>query len=127
MKRGRAAEQVNRWMEIQHKSGYPPFATWELFIEEFEKLFCPVNEQENTVIVLESSQYYQGQHMVEEYTDRFKDLIHQAGYTDSTAITVKYRRGLSPTIEAEITRATGCPTFQDTQGWYNVATQLDRA
>ncbi|KAF8629307.1 hypothetical protein AX17_005690, partial [Amanita inopinata Kibby_2008] len=39
----------------------------------------------------------------------------------------KYRRGLSPTIEAEIARATGCPTFQDTQGWYNVATQLDRA
>ena len=52
------------------------FATWKHFEAEFQRLFCPVNEQETAVITLELEQYHQGQCMVEEYTDQFKDLIH---------------------------------------------------
>ena len=92
MKKGRAAEQVNRWLQQEAKSGLPCFADWGRFVKAFEELFCPVNEQENAVITLESDNYHQGRRTVEEYTDRFKDLIHRSGYSDDIVITVKYRR-----------------------------------
>jgi hypothetical protein len=127
MKKGRAAEQVNRWLQQEAKSGLPCFADWGRFVKAFEELFCPVNEQENAVIALESDLYHQGRRTVEEYTDRFKDLIHRSGYTDDIVITVKYRRGLSSSIEGDISNRPGCPAFNDIEGWYESAIQLDRS
>jgi hypothetical protein len=127
MKKGRAAEQVNRWLQQEAKSGLPCFADWGRFVKAFEELFCPVNEQENAVITLESDSYHQGRRTVEEYTDRFKDLTHRSGYSDDIVITVKYRRGLNASIEADISNCPGCPAFNDVKGWYQAAILLDRS
>lgn len=116
MKKGRAAEQVNRWLEGEAKSGYPAFASWKHFAAEFETQFCPVNVQETAVITLESERYYQGKDSVEDYTDRFKDLIHRSGYVDPIVTTVKYRCGLNASIESDVANKPGCPSFNDPTG-----------
>ena len=44
---------------------------------------------------------------------------------DDIAIAVKYQRGLNPVLEADIATQLGCPNFDDPQGWYEAALQLD--
>ena len=48
---------------------------------------------------LESHQYHQGKHSVDEYIDEFEELIEKAEYTDGLDIVMKFRRGLDPSIQ----------------------------
>ena len=40
---------------------------------------------------LESHQYHQGKHLVDEYTNEFEELIEKAKYTDGLAIVMKFQ------------------------------------
>ena len=47
---------------------------------------------------LESCQYHQGKHSVDEYIDKFEELVEKAGYTDGRPIVMKFRQGLDSMI-----------------------------
>ena len=51
---------------------------------------------------LESHQYHQGKHSVDEYIDEFKQLIKKAEYTDGLAIVMKFHWGIDPSIQTHI-------------------------
>ena len=60
------------------------------------------------VNALESISYFQGNHSIDDYLDKFTDLITDAGYTDLKTIIVKFWRGLNPQIQdANATMAYG--------------------
>ena len=51
---------------------------------------------------LESCQYHQGKHSVDEYIDEFEELTEKAEYTDGLAIVMKFWQGLDPSIQTHI-------------------------
>ena len=51
---------------------------------------------------LESHQYHQGKHSVDEYIDGFKELVEKAEYTDGQSIVMKFHQGLDPPSRAAL-------------------------
>ena len=71
---------------------------------------------------LETSSYFQGCCIVDEYIDNFQDLINHAGYTEDLAIVIKFRCGLQRDIQDIITQIpTGHPLDSDSEAWYEAA------
>ena len=63
------------------------------------------------VNALESVSYFQGNHSIDDYLDKFTDIITDAGYADLKTIVVTFQRGLDPQIQDAIaTMAYGCPS-----------------
>src|SRR5918999_5022505 len=93
---------------------------------EFIKEFFTRNETQRAITRLETTAYFQGKSSVDDYIDRFKDLIDLSGYTDGLAIMVKFRRGLDPEIQNYIANMMeGCPDDDDADGWYAAASRCD--
>src|SRR5918992_241825 len=99
MKTDRAYMFVNRTLHYESITKLPRFHTWAEFRTEFIKEFFPRNETQRAITRLETTAYFQGKSLVDDYIDRFKDLIDLSGYTDGLAIVVKFRRGLDPEIQ----------------------------
>jgi hypothetical protein len=78
------------------------FADWMDFTSEFRSTFCPENEATSALMRLQSDCYFQCQRNVEAYIDEFRDLVDMSGYTDPTAIVLKYRQGLNATTQDKI-------------------------
>lgn len=90
-------------------------------------MFCPCNERQQALTRLETDDFHQGQHMVDEYTDEFCDLIELMGYTDGLVIVMKYRRGLVSDIQAQIATMTiGRPCDNNPKEWYDAAALCDK-
>ena len=71
---------------------------------------------------LESHQYYQGKHSVDEYIDEFEELIEKAEYTDGLAIVMKFQQGLNPSIQTHIAlMLEGHPKEDQPSDWYTAA------
>ena len=63
---------------------------------------------------------------MDEYIDKFKDLIDLSGYTDGLTIVVKFRRGLNPEIQNYIAQMMeGRPEDDDFEGWYSAASRCE--
>lgn len=93
---------------------------------EFKKEFFPRNETQRAITRLETTTYFQGKGSVDDYIDKFKDLIDLSGYTDGLAIVVKFRRGLDPEIQNYIANMMeGRPDDSDADGWYSAASRCD--
>ena len=93
---------------------------------EFIKEFFPRNETQRAITRLETTAYFQGKGSVDDYIDKFKDLIDLSGYTDGLAIVVKFRRGLDPEIQNYIANMMeGRPDDDDVDGWYVAASRCD--
>jgi len=108
------------------KMGYPRFQNWSTFCTEFIQEFFLRNEAQHAVMCLETTTYFQGKHSVDEYIDKFKDLIDLSGYTDGVAIVVKFRWGLNPEIQDYIAQMMeGHPKDDDIEEWYSAANRCD--
>ena len=82
MKTGRAATFATHAFSHEAKNGTPLYATWKAFTKAFRQQFYPLHEATDVMNQLESRQYHQGKHSVDEYIDRFEELVEKAGYTD---------------------------------------------
>jgi hypothetical protein len=75
---------------------------------------------------LESTCYYQGWKVVDDYINEFSELVDEAGYTDSLSIVMKFRRGLDRDIRDWIAEMVqGRPSDDDPDGWYSAACTFD--
>jgi hypothetical protein len=66
------------------------FLDWVNFEDEFHKDFLPLNGEATAVNMLETSTYFQGKRMVNDYIDHFQDLVYDSRYTDPKTIMVKF-------------------------------------
>jgi hypothetical protein len=98
MKEGRALTFANQVTRQVDKQGGLPYTTWEGFWKELEQRFLPIDESEEAVNTLETDRYHQGKQTVDDYCDRFQDLVDHAGYTDGRQVVMKFRKGLEPEI-----------------------------
>jgi protein involved in sex pheromone biosynthesis len=71
---------------------------WEDFHQEFKEEFCPAYTDIAAITHLKSTSYFQNKHSINEYLDKFLDLVSKASYTDNKTIVVKFHRGLNPCI-----------------------------
>jgi hypothetical protein len=79
MKAGRASLYADRVLCYEAKNGVPRYLLWFAFREDFVKTFCPKSEAQRALTRLETVEYHQGWRTVDEYTDKFQDLIELAG------------------------------------------------
>jgi Zinc knuckle/Retrotransposon gag protein len=127
LKHGRAALFADRMLRFEARNHSPMYDTWPGFRNAFVEAFCPENEAMDARMRLESSSYFQGRRSVDAYIDEFQDLVDLSGYTDKLTIVVKFRRGLSQTIQDKIAESgNDCPDHDDPKGWYRVARLFDR-
>ena len=103
------AEWIFQWEE--KNEGYPRFLDWEEFQKEFQKDFCLAHSDVAAINKLESTSYYQKTQSVNDYLDKFVELVAEAGYTDPKTTVVKFQKGLEPHIQNTIaTMAYGRPS-----------------
>jgi len=126
MKTDRAYTFTNRTLRYENILKQPRFSSWAAFRTEFIKEFFPRNEAQRAITSLEATTYFQGKRSVDEYIDKFKDLIDLSGYHDGLTIVVKFRRGLNPEIQNYIANMMeGRPEDDDCEGWYSAASRCD--
>ena len=94
MKSGCAALFVDRMLHSEMRNNKVRYATWSEFRKVFQEEFCPKNEAQVALAKLETSGYYQGHCSMDEYVNKFRVLIDQAGYMEGLGIVTKFQRGL---------------------------------
>ena len=71
---------------------------------------------------LEGTSWYQGKDLVDDYIDRFQELIDLVEYDDDKTIVIKFRRRLDPMLQNQVVLlGDGAPDFGDPEGWYEAA------
>jgi hypothetical protein len=103
------------------------FLNWVNFEDEFCKDFMPLNAEATAMNILETSAYFQGKQMVDDYLDQFHDLVYNSGSTDPKTIMVKFCRGLDQWISTTLAgMASGQPSDMDPEAWFNLTVQMDQ-
>jgi hypothetical protein len=126
MKAGRASLYTDRVLWYEAKNGVPQYLLWFAFWEDFVKKLCAKSKAQRALTWLETAEYHQGRQTVDKYTDKFRDLIELAGYTDRLAIVIKFRRRLSQEIQDQVaTMPVGRPTDDKPEDWYEAAALCD--
>jgi Retrotransposon gag protein/Zinc knuckle len=126
MKSGRAALYANRILRRETSEALPAFVSWKGFELDFISKFCPKNEATVALTKLESTRYYQGRKSVDDYIDKFSELVKEAGYSDGLSIVMKFRKGLDWDIQDRIAEMVqGRPEDDDPEEWYAAARVLD--
>jgi hypothetical protein len=119
--------RVFRWEQQPENSDQNRFLNWEDFHEEFRKEFTPSHADALAINRLESNGYYQKNRSLDDYIDKFQDLIVDSGYTDPKTIVVKLRRGLNTQIQNAVAiMASGRPSDASPEQWYNMARTVDQ-
>jgi hypothetical protein len=127
MRTGRAGRWATREFEQEARDGHLRFVDWLDFEEEFRRDFLPLNSEATAVNILETTAYFQGKQTVNNYLDRFRDLINDSGYTDPKTIVVKFRRGLDRRISTALAgMASGRPSDMDPEAWFKLAALMDQ-
>jgi len=127
MKSGRANKWAARIFKYEEDEGNPRFLDWSDFRDEFQKEFCPAHSDAAAINKLETTSYFQRTRSVDEYLDKFLDLIAEAGYTDPKTLVVKFRRGLNPQVQNMVaTMASGRPSDIFPTAWYEAARNIDQ-
>jgi hypothetical protein len=93
----------------------PLFDTWREFHKEFKERFCPLDEVTTTVNHLESTAYVQSQRELDEYIDKFDELLRRSEYLDERVAVIKFRQGLDLKIQDQIACKEDAPS--DLKGW----------
>ena len=129
MKTARAAKwaaQVFRWEEREKNKDRNRFLDWDDFWSKFWKEFCPSYTDTAAINKLESMAYFQWSRSIDDYLDKFQDIILEAGYFDPKMIVVKFHRGLDPQIQNAIaTMASGRPSDMVPNQWFSAACTID--
>jgi hypothetical protein len=93
---------------------------------DFISKFCPKNEATVALTKLESTQYYQSWKSVDDYFDKFSELVEEAGYSDGLSIIMKFWKGLDQDLQDHITEMVqGRPEDDEPEEWYTAAQMLD--
>ena len=128
MKSGRAARWaacISKWEE--ENEGYTKFLDWADFRSKFCKEFCPANSDSAAINKLESTTYYQRTWSVDDYPDKFLDLITESRYMDPKTLVVKFRKGLDPQIQNAVATMTNRrPSNTAPTAWYKAARNMDQ-
>jgi len=82
MKAGRAGRWAICEFEHEAKSRLLHFMDWVNFEEEFQKDFMPLSSEAAGMNVLETTSYFQGRWLVDDYLNQFKDLIENSSYSN---------------------------------------------
>ena len=129
MKAGRAAKWaawIFQWEERGENQGQNRFLDWEDFRNNFKEEFCPAHTDTAAINKLESAAYYQHSHSIDDYLDKFQDLILEAGYFNPKMIVVKLCQGLDPQIQNAIaTMASRRPSNVSPDQWIAAACTID--
>ena len=76
---------------------------------------------------LESTAYYQKSQGVDNYLDKFLELVSEVGYTDPRMVVVKFQKGLDPQIQNSIiTMPYGGPLDTSPGDWYKAVKNIDQ-
>jgi hypothetical protein len=127
MKEGRALTFANQITRQVDKQGGLPYSTWKEFWTELEKRFLPVDESEEAINVLETDRYFQGKQTVDDYCDRFQDLVDHAGYAGGRQVVMKFRKGLDSEIADRVALLQEKrPKDDDLDGWIEMAKEIAR-
>ena len=87
---------------------------------------CPAHSNVAAINKLEFTTYYQKTWSVDDYLDKFTELVVEAGYTDQKTTVVKFWKGLDPLIQNTIAiMAYGHPSDASLEDWYEVAKNID--
>jgi hypothetical protein len=122
MKAGRAAVFTARIFAHTTRTGKAYFKDWKHFEEAFRQQFLPLHERTDAMNRLESHQYHQGRHSVDEYINKFEELVEKSEYVDGAAIVMKFLRGLDLAIQNRITlMLEGRPKDEAPSEWYHAA------
>jgi hypothetical protein len=69
---------------------------------------------------LESGDYHQSKKAVDDYIDKFSELVDEAGCMDGLSIVMKFWKGLDRNIQDQIAEmVNGRPADNDPEGWYH--------
>ena len=119
------AEWIFQWEE-KH-GGYSKFLDWEESHKELWRDFCLAHSNVVAINKLESTGYYQKSWSVDDYLDKFVELVAEVGYTDSKTTIVKFWKGLDLQIQNTITTmAYGCPSNDSLEAWYEATKNVDQ-
>jgi hypothetical protein len=102
MKTGHTAFFVDRMLHYEARSFSPCYVDWVNFRMAFMDEFFPKNERQHALTRLETSAYHQNKHLMDEYIDKFRDLIELAGYREGVVIVMKFHKGLRRDIQDHI-------------------------
>jgi hypothetical protein len=126
MKSRHVALYANRILQREALGILLAFISWKGFELDFTSKFCPKNEATVALTKLESTQYYQGRKLVDDYINEFSELVEEAGYSDGLSIVMKFRKGLDQDLQDRIVEMVqGRPDDDDLEEWYAVARVLD--
>ncbi len=110
--------------DFAEKSAYP----WESmtgFVAEFQREFYPISADEDALVVLEGSSYFQKSgKLVDSYVDRFRELSKRAELVDARTLIIKLRRGLLPYIAEALTDSSNPPASNDMEQWIKRGPEL---
>ena len=119
--------RIFRWEWQPDNFDTNKFLDWEDFRNEFKKKFTLAHADSLAINRLESAAYFQKGWSLNDYIDKFQDLIADTGYMDPKTIVVKFRRGLSTQIQNTVaTMASGRPSDTKPDEWYSMACTLDQ-
>lgn len=124
MQEGRAAQFMRR-ATLGAVPGLD-LADWDSFEQVFKRDFCEQFEDEVARLTLEGTGYHQGSRSVEQYVDEFRELLSKAGYTDEQMLIMKFRRGLQPSLDADVAKLPPETRPLTLEGWYSRVIQIAR-
>jgi hypothetical protein len=127
MKEGRALTFANQITRQTDKEGIIPYQSWALFWKELENRFLPIDEAEEAINTLETDKYFQGKQTVDDYCDKFLDLVDHAGYNEGRQVVMKFRKGLDSEIADRVAMLQEKrPEDDDIKEWVRMAKEVAR-
>jgi hypothetical protein len=122
-KTGRAAKFADRILRAEPGKGLQ-LTTWKEFEKEFIQRFCETNERVHALTKLEGIAWHQRNTPVDDYIDSFEELIDLAGLETDAGLVMKFRRGLSGSIQDKIAEMQDAPGLDDLEGWKKAARRI---
>ena len=80
------------------------------------------DEQLAALTRLKGTSWYQGKDLVEDYIDRFSELVDIAEYSDDKTIVIKFRKGLDSDVQNMVaTLGERAPGIDEPERWFEAA------
>ena len=120
MKKGVAQAWASDYFEQAMAQQPVTFGTFDKFIENFKKVFTPIDSVGSTIAKLQTLSQ---RGSVEEYISEFRTAAVRSKITDNAALIEFFTTGLKPTL---VHRILGMDTVPDTiELWYAKASHFD--
>ena len=123
-KSGRAAHFADRTLRSERTSGVPKFADWAAFVADFKVRFCESNEQVRALNQLEGDSWYQRASSIDDYIDKFEELVDLAGLVPDAGLVMKFRRGLNKDLQDKVAEMESPPNLTDLATWKQTARRI---